>query len=66
MFLDLAVRDVEISLGAFALAKLTGIREFTSLASGSTERAGVPENQRVVVPRLKLYVAKSGIGGACG
>jgi uncharacterized membrane protein YphA (DoxX/SURF4 family) len=27
MFFDLAVRDVEISIGAFALARLTGARE---------------------------------------
>ena len=27
LFLDIAVRDVEISLGAFALAKLTEVRQ---------------------------------------
>lgn len=32
-FFDLAVRDVEISLGAFALAKLTEVREAASVTS---------------------------------
>jgi uncharacterized membrane protein YphA (DoxX/SURF4 family) len=32
-FFDLAVRDVEISLGAFALAKLTEVREQVAQAS---------------------------------
>jgi uncharacterized membrane protein YphA (DoxX/SURF4 family) len=35
MFLDVAVRDIEISLGAFALAKLTEVRELASLSTGS-------------------------------
>ena len=35
MFLDLAVRDIEISLGAFALAKLTEVRGLAFLSSGS-------------------------------
>lgn len=35
MFFDLAVRDVEIALGAFALAKLTEVRE--AVASRSSD-----------------------------
>jgi hypothetical protein len=31
-YFDLAVRDVEIALGAFALAKLTEVRESASVA----------------------------------
>ncbi|HUD56849.1 MAG TPA: DoxX family protein [Terracidiphilus sp.] len=40
LFLDIAVRDVEISLGAFVLAKLTEVRETALLenASGSDRR----------------------------
>jgi uncharacterized membrane protein YphA (DoxX/SURF4 family) len=40
LFLDSAVRDVEISLGAFVLAKLTEVRETALLenASGSDRR----------------------------
>ena len=33
LFLDIAVRDIELSLGAFVLAKLTEVRE-SSLARG--------------------------------
>ncbi len=47
LFLDLAVRDVEISLGAFALAKLTEVRELAFLASGSVDRHGVSETSVV-------------------
>lgn len=36
MFLDLAVRDVEIALGAYALARLTEVRE---VAYGTAETA---------------------------
>ncbi len=35
-FFDLAVRDIEISLGAFALAKLTEVREAVLSRSAST------------------------------
>ena len=35
-FFDLAVRDIEISLGAFALAKLTEVREAALSRSAST------------------------------
>lgn len=40
LFLDIAVRDVEISLGAFVLAKLTEVRETALLenAPGSDRR----------------------------
>jgi len=42
LFLDIAVRDVELALGAFVLAKLTEIREETSETVSSAERAGNP------------------------
>jgi hypothetical protein len=34
LFLDIAVRDVEVALGAFVLAKLTEVRESQGEASG--------------------------------
>lgn len=37
MFLDLAVRDVEIAIGAFALARLTEVRE--AAAAGTAARS---------------------------
>ncbi len=39
MFYDLAVRDVEIAIGAFALAQLTAVREQSSLKSVAEGRA---------------------------
>ena len=39
MFYDLAVRDVEIAIGAFTLAQLTAVREQSSMKSAATERA---------------------------
>jgi hypothetical protein len=33
MFYDLAVRDLEIAIGAFALSQLTAVREECSLAA---------------------------------
>ncbi len=39
MFYDLAVRDVEIAIGAFALAQLTPVREQSSLKSVAEGRA---------------------------
>ena len=47
MFLDLAVRDIEISLGAFALAKLTEVRQEAFQASGSAADHGVHESNAV-------------------
>ncbi|HLZ92490.1 MAG TPA: hypothetical protein VKQ28_12305 [Candidatus Acidoferrum sp.] len=38
MFYDLAVRDVEIALGAFALAQLTAVREQYALGDGTSAR----------------------------
>jgi uncharacterized membrane protein YphA (DoxX/SURF4 family) len=40
-FFDLAVRDIEISLGAFALAKLTEVRETVMQVSESNSTATV-------------------------
>lgn len=37
MFLDLAMRDVEIALGAFALAQLSGARESRSPAASAQQ-----------------------------
>lgn len=41
MFYDLAVRDVEIAVGAFALSQLTAVREASSAATGL--RQGSPQ-----------------------
>ena len=35
MFFDLAVRDVEIAIGAYALARLTEVRESAAVPAGS-------------------------------
>ncbi len=40
MFYDLAVRDVEIAIGAFALAQLTTVREQCSLKNVAEARSG--------------------------
>jgi len=40
MFYDLAVRDVEIAIGAFALAQLTAARESSPVAQGRNQPAG--------------------------
>jgi len=37
MFFDLAVRDVEIALAAYALARLTAVREEAAVRSGSLQ-----------------------------
>jgi uncharacterized membrane protein len=37
MFFDLAVRDVEIALGAYALARLTAAREEAAVRAGSLQ-----------------------------
>jgi uncharacterized membrane protein YphA (DoxX/SURF4 family) len=42
LFLDIAVRDVELALGAFVLAKLTEIREEVAKAVPSVGQAGAP------------------------
>lgn len=48
MFFDLAVRDLEIAVAAFALARLTGIRE-TALADAGARR---PLDQGLLSPSL--------------
>ena len=40
MFFDLAVRDIEIAIGAYALARLTEVRESAAVPAGSR---GAPE-----------------------
>jgi hypothetical protein len=47
LFLDLAVRDVEISLGAFVLAKLTEVRELGSIDDGLGHERSVAETKTV-------------------
>jgi len=42
LFLDIAVRDVELSLAAFVLAKLTEMREEAAEEVSSAKRAGSP------------------------
>jgi hypothetical protein len=42
MFYDLAVRDVEIAIGAFALAQLTAVREQKTNAASATKLASAP------------------------
>lgn len=42
LFLDIAVRDVELSLAAFVLAKLTEVREEAAEEVLSAKRAGNP------------------------
>jgi len=42
LFLDIAVRDVELALAAFVLAKLSEIREEAGEAVSSAKRAGNP------------------------
>jgi len=37
MFYDLAMRDVEIAIGAFALSQLTAVREQTTSKRGVRE-----------------------------
>ena len=41
MFYDLAVRDVEIAVGAFALSQLSAVRE--GLLSGAGEKQTAPQ-----------------------
>jgi len=45
MFYDLAMRDVEIAIGAFALSQLTAVREQTTVRQGL---GGAPSSQAVV------------------
>ena len=47
MFFDLAVRDVEIALGAFALAQLSAVRQQHAVSQG----AGAPNNSQVALTR---------------
>jgi uncharacterized membrane protein YphA (DoxX/SURF4 family) len=43
MFFDIAIRDVEISLGVFALAKLTEVRQSVAVQSSTSVRNAVPQ-----------------------
>ena len=40
MFYDLAMRDVEIAIGAFALAQLSAVREHQATSDGKCKRCG--------------------------
>ena len=42
MFYDLAVRDIEIAVGAFALSQLTALRELHALPAANTATPLVP------------------------
>ena len=48
MFYDLAVRDIELAIGAFALAQLTAVRED---ALGAKQRGATPANSQFGVTR---------------
>jgi hypothetical protein len=41
MFYDLAMRDVEIAIGAFALAQLSAVREEPAIRLGAARAAGI-------------------------
>jgi uncharacterized membrane protein YphA (DoxX/SURF4 family) len=43
LFLDIAVRDIELSLGAFALAKLSEVLEFGLLENASEKNPSLTE-----------------------
>jgi uncharacterized membrane protein YphA (DoxX/SURF4 family) len=45
-FLDIAVRDIELSLGAFVLAKLTEVREQVAERETSAEAQSAPAGNR--------------------
>ena len=47
LFLDIAVRDIELSLGAFALAKLTEVRERRALEGAPGSKGGIAEIETV-------------------
>lgn len=47
LFLDIAVRDIELSLGAFVLARLTEVRELTVFESGHGSEHPIPDTERV-------------------
>ena len=40
MFFDLAVRDVEIAIGAYALARLTEVREAAAVPGAARRASG--------------------------
>ncbi len=44
-FLDIAVRDIEMSLGAFALARLSEVRQESAVESGARESAAAQKNR---------------------
>jgi uncharacterized membrane protein YphA (DoxX/SURF4 family) len=48
MFYDLAVRDIELAIGAFALSQLTAVREATV---GATKPANAPGSSQFAVTR---------------
>ena len=43
MFYDLAVRDVEIAIGAFALAQLTAVREGRTVGAAVGKAVGTSQ-----------------------
>jgi uncharacterized membrane protein YphA (DoxX/SURF4 family) len=45
-FLDIAVRDIELSLGAFVLAKLTEVRQESAVREASSNTESAPAAKR--------------------
>jgi uncharacterized membrane protein YphA (DoxX/SURF4 family) len=48
MFLDIAVRDVEVSLGVFALAKLTEVRQSVAVQSPKAKSVKYTATQKAI------------------
>jgi hypothetical protein len=47
LFLDIAVRDIELSLGAFVLARLTEVRNLTALESAQGSERRLTDAEKV-------------------
>lgn len=47
LFLDIAVRDIELSLGAFVLARLTEARALTALERARSHEHRITDDERV-------------------
>jgi hypothetical protein len=47
LFLDIAVRDIELSLGAFVLARLTEARALTALERAHSHEHRITDDERV-------------------
>ena len=47
LFLDIAVRDIELSLGAFVLAKLSEVRESSLVEDAAGQERGISDRKAV-------------------